>query len=85
MNTMTLHPSLIERCPRSVRTPARAITAPEPDLRRAYTDEAVRQAQFDQSAATRNGVVAEFPSPAAASATLPEGAVAGFSDDEASK
>ena len=56
----TLLRGLIERCPRAVKHPARTITAPEPKLPRAYTDEAVRQAQFDQSRRTTGGVVAPF-------------------------
>lgn len=56
-----LRAGFIERCPRNVRYPARAITAPEPELQRAYTDESLRLAQFEQSAATRSGVVAPFP------------------------
>ena len=56
----TLDPSMIERC--RGRTPNRAITAPEHDLlRRDHTDEELRQAQFEQSRLTRNGVVAPFP------------------------
>ncbi len=55
-----LHPSMIERC--RGRTPSRAITAPEHDLLRCdHTDEDLRQAQFEQSRLTRDGVVAPFP------------------------
>lgn len=55
-----LDPSMIERC--RGRTPNLAITAPVHDLlRRDHTDEDLRAAQFEQSAATRNGVVAPFP------------------------
>lgn len=62
VSTGALHPSMIERCQRWKRTPNRAITAPEHDLlRRDYTDEDLRQAQFEQSRLTRNGVVAPFP------------------------
>lgn len=50
----------IVRCPRHMKHPPASITAPEPQLRRAFTDEATRLAQFDQSARTRNGKVAEF-------------------------
>lgn len=50
----------IVRCPRSMRHPPAAITAPEPELRRAYTDEATRLAYFDQSARTVGGKVASF-------------------------
>ena len=57
-----LHPSMIERCLRWKRTPNRATTAPEHDLlRRDHTPEDLRQAQFEQSRLTRNGVVAPFP------------------------
>lgn len=55
-----LDPSMIERC--RGRTPNRVITAPVHDLlRRDHTDESLRQAQFEQSRLTRNGVVAPFP------------------------
>lgn len=55
-----LDPSMIERC--RGRTPNLAITAPVHGLlRRDHPDEDLRAAQFEQSAATRNGVVAPFP------------------------
>lgn len=69
--------SMVQRCPRAVRYPARAITAPE-SVRRDHTDEADRLAYFEQSAATRGGVVAPFARPAAASEPPTQGAVAGF-------
>lgn len=59
-----LHPSIIERCPRSVRLPNRTITAPQPVLARAFTDEDVRLACFEQSRATVGGVVAPLELPA---------------------
>ncbi len=51
--------SMLEHCPRHVKQPARAITAPVV-LRLDKTDEAMRLAYFNQSARTQNGVVADF-------------------------
>ncbi len=70
MSAAALHPSMIERCQRAVRHPARAITAPEPD-RIDFIDESLRLAQFAQSAATHSGVVAPFPGPATATPSHP--------------
>lgn len=50
----------IQRCQRGSKYPARAITAPAPPLSRHYTDEDMRQSQFDQSRRTVGGKVAAW-------------------------
>lgn len=47
------------------------------DLRRDYTSESVRLAQFEQSAATRNGIVPDFLYPVAPAVSSPANGAAG--------
>ena len=63
---------------------ARTVTAERrafaDDLRRDYTSEAVRIAQFEQSARVRNGVVPTFLYPVAPAVPSPANGAAGLFD-----
>lgn len=63
MKTQSPAKAMIQHCPRWMKTPPRSITAPLPALQKDHTPESLRIAQFEQSAATRNGVVPPFAPP----------------------